>query len=570
MLGNLESLLLAPNFTRMNYKPIPVFKIIIILFNFCILLQTIGKAQPKTIFLSSSGNDNNDGLTIKSAWKSLNKINSIDFKQGDSIKLEGGSIFNGSIQLTSNDNGSTRHPLILTSFGKGKAIVNGGKGEAIFAVNSSNIKITSIVFKGDGVEYNKGNGIHFYSDDSINAPGNINVNDCEVSGFSGFGILFGCDDNLSVKGFNNVQITHTNVTENGQGGISSYGSYLSYQHSNFYIAWCKAFRNQGIVVETKNHTGNGIVMAQVNGLLIEHCEAYENGVDNRSTAGGPVGIWVWMCNNALIQYCSSHHNYAGVTKDGGGFDIDGGSSNCIVQYNLSYNNEGAGYLLAEFGAALPFTNNVIRFNASVNDGRKNGYGAITLWGVNSAHRVTNTDVYNNTIYVDDKSIVNGTPAAINLIGRHFENVVIANNIFVTNGNVNIFYSDTNIERSSCWLLNNNYYSYSSQYSLVCGKTKFTSVKNWMDKNDEQENLGSKRTYHIVDPLFISKEFTKSVSAADPRQPIDINNFALHKNSPLKKSKLLLMEHFKISLNTVDYCNNYLPKDGFVTPGICVD
>jgi hypothetical protein len=554
----------------MNNKFKHIFRIVLIFLSVLILLQNVGKAQPRTIFLSSSGNDSNDGLTIKSAWKTLNKINSVDFKQGDSIKLEGGSIFNGTIKFNSNDNGSPEHPLILTSFGKGKAIVNAGKGEAIFAVNSSNIKITSIEFKGDGVNYNNGNGIHFYSDDSITAPCNININDCEIIGFRQFGIVFGCDSNRLTKGFNNVQITHNNVTENGQGGVSSYGSFLSYQHNNFYIAWCKAFRNRGIIAETKSHTGNGIVMAQVNGLLIEHCEAFENGIDNRSTAGGPVGIWVWMCNNVLIQYCSSHHNYAGLTKDGGGFDLDGGSSNCILQYNYSCNNEGAGYLLAEFGAALPFTNNVIRFNISLNDGRKNGYGAITVWGVDSAHRVTNTDIYNNTIYVDDKSIISGTPAAINLSGYHFKNLVIANNIFVTSGNVNMIYSDTSIEKSSCWLLNNNYYSYNRQYSLVVGKTKFTSVQKWMDKNNEQENLNSKRTYHTINPLFVSNDLEKSISEVSMLRRIEINNFSLRNNSPLKKSKFSLIQHFKISLNTVDFCNNVLPKDGIVTPGICVN
>jgi hypothetical protein len=157
---------------------------------------------------------------------------------------------------------------------------------------------------------------------------------------------------------------------NGQAGIASYGSYKGFQHKDFYIAYCRAFDNRGILTKTESHSGNGIVMSMIDSLIIEHCEAYENGADNRCNAGGPVGIWVWMCKHATIQYCISHDNHTGTTKDGGGFDIDGGASNCILQYNYSYNNEGAGYLLAEYGALFPFTNNIIRFNISVNDGRK--------------------------------------------------------------------------------------------------------------------------------------------------------------------------------------------------------
>ena len=171
---------------------------------------------------------------------------------------------------------------------------------------------------------------------------------------------------------------HCNASENGEGGIASYGSHMGFQHKDFYLAYCKAFRNRGNL--SKNTKPFRQWYCNSDGRwLIEYCEAYENGSNNRCTAGGPVGIWVWMCKNATIQYCSSHDNYAGLTKDGGGFDIDGGASNCILQYNYSYNNEGAGYLLAEFETWFPFTHNIIRFNISINDGRKNGYGG-SLFG----------------------------------------------------------------------------------------------------------------------------------------------------------------------------------------------
>jgi hypothetical protein len=158
----------------------------------------------------------------------------------------------------------------------------------------------------------------------------------------------------------------------------------------------------------------------------------------------------------IIQHCESHHNHAGLTKDGGGFDIDGGSSNCILQYNYSHDNEGAGFLLAEYGAELPFRNNTVRFNISENDGRKNSYGSISIWGVDSNHRVNESYVYNNTIYSDEAGIVDGLPAALTLFGNNFRHVLVANNIFFISGRTQILNADAAFDTSAIYFLGNNY------------------------------------------------------------------------------------------------------------------
>jgi hypothetical protein len=54
--------------------------------------------------------------------------------------------------------------------------------------------------------------------------------------------------------------------------------------------------------------------------------------------------------------------------------------------------------------------------------RKNSYGGITVWGVDSLHRVNDCYVYNNTIYLTDSNIVDGVPAAVALFGNNFKHV----------------------------------------------------------------------------------------------------------------------------------------------------
>jgi len=513
-------------------------------------------AQSKNYYVATVGNDNNNGLTLATAWHSIDKINRVDFKPGDSVLFEGGAVFNGTIKLTSDDNGTAGRPVVFTSYGKKRATINAGDGEGLLAVNTSFLKLDSLNFEGFGVSTNKGCGIHFFANDSLNMPTNIEITGCDVKGFNAYGIAFGANDDIAYKGYAHVRITHCNATGNGQAGIASYGSYKGFQHKDFYIAYCRAFDNRGILTKTESHSGNGIVMSMIDSLIIEHCEAYENGADNRCNAGGPVGIWVWMCKHATIQYCISHDNHTGTTKDGGGFDIDGGASNCILQYNYSYNNEGAGYLLAEYGALFPFTNNIIRFNISVNDGRKNNYGAISVWGADSAYSVTNSYVYNNTIYLDDKNLINGTPAAVTFIGPHFRNVVIANNIFVDKGNVNFINSDLIINKAAAYLLHNNYYSYNNQYAFKYGPTSFSSLQEWLNNNADQERINNKTVCLNIDPLFNTISFDSK----------NKNGCTLQKNSLLRRGTFSLSDYFIVADNVTDFDNNKLPSNKKIFPG----
>jgi len=535
----------------------------------CFSLFVAGEltGQEKNYYVSKSGDDSRDGLSMQTAWRSLDKISDFDFNPGDSLMLEGGVEFKGTINLTSDDNGSPGKPVVVTSYGNKKATIAAGDGEGLQANNTSFIRIVSLKFEGSGVSSNKGNGIHFFANDSLKSPSDIEVIDCDVRGFKTFGIGFGANDNISYKGYRNVRIIHCNVSENGQAGISSYGSYLGFQHAHFYISNCKVFENRGIPSRTESHTGNGIVMAMIDDLLIEQCEAYRNGADNRCTAGGPVGIWVWMCKNAVIQYCVSHDNYAGLTKDGGGFDIDGGASNCTLQYNYSYNNEGAGYLLAEYGAVFPYTNNIVRFNISFNDGRKNGYGGISIWGAGKEYRVTNTYIYNNTIYLDDRNIVNGKPAAITLLGPHFINVIAANNIIATKGNVSVISSDTVVNESAFLLLHNNYYSFSNLYHFQMGKNKFNSIQAWLSETPKQEKLKGKSLWMNLDPRFKDQHLLTALSSKNLEKYFK-KGLILLPGSPLRMKPFDLGDHFNILSNTKDYCNNELSSDGKVIPGAC--
>jgi hypothetical protein len=111
-------------------------------------------AQKKKYYLSPHGNDAHDGLSTQTAWRSIDRMNKVDFRPGDTIFLEGGVEFNGTIRLTSNDNGSIEMPVTIISFGKEKATINAVEGTGLLAVNTSYFKLVSLRFVGKGVNVN--------------------------------------------------------------------------------------------------------------------------------------------------------------------------------------------------------------------------------------------------------------------------------------------------------------------------------------------------------------------------------------------------------------------------------
>ena len=268
-------------------------------------------------------------------------------------------------------------PLTFGSYGSGRAMIDAGCGTGFLARNVGGVHLVGLNFVGAGASKNAGSGIFCLSircskDFKL---ADIRIHCVDVSGFKDSGICFTAEPaDRSWSGFRDVRVTHTMSHDNGDAGISCIGAWNpereGYAHADFYIGKCSAYRNVGIPGKER-HSGNGIVLAQVEGALIEHCRAYENGGLNDYEGGGPVGIWVWDADRVIFQFNESHHNRTGSSKDGGGFDLDGGVRNSIVQYNYSHDNDGPGYLLAQFSGARAFYGNVLHHNVSVNDGRRN-------------------------------------------------------------------------------------------------------------------------------------------------------------------------------------------------------
>ena len=384
-------------------------------------------ASSTDFYVSSTGSDKCAG-SVSKPWKTIARVNRGTYSAGDRIFFEGGTTFTGTLQFTSGSSGTSTNPIIVTSYGSSRATIAGGSGYGMSVYNSAGFYVTNINFVGSSG--NTKSGIQFYVDLSGNVKlDTVFINQVDVSGFT-YGIVIGAWNKLT--GYKNVSITASRVHDNTKDGINIYGytssTLVGYPLQNIYIGHTTAFNNQGVAGATQA-TGSGIVVGNADGVVIEHCLAYNNGANNTHN-GGPVGIWAWDSNNVLMQYNESHHNHTNSSVDGGGFDFDGGVTNSTLQYNYSHDNDGPGYAVVQYSGARASRNNTVRYNISQNDGRKNSMAGIQLW--NGGSGVQNVNIFNNTVFMSPSG--SWHPKALWLQSAT-KNVSVRDNILLTTGNV---------------------------------------------------------------------------------------------------------------------------------------
>jgi hypothetical protein len=306
-----------------------------------LLLGTALPSLATDYYISPAGNDNNNGTSTATPWQSINKINNTTFAAGDRVLFQAGQTFNGNVNF-SDENGTSVNPIVVSSYGSGRATINAGTRQGIFVYNCGGFSINNLNLVTTGTATNTKSGISFYTD----LPGNtkldyVRIDNVNVSGFLKSGIEIGAwPADGSRSGYRDVRITNSSTHDNMDAGISAFGYYQNYSggvatfsHQNIYIGNCRAYNNRGIINNGKN-TGSGIVLGSVDGVTIERCVAYNNGENNNVGGGGPVGIWVWNTNNALIQFNESYNNRT-QTLDGGGFDLDGGVTNSVCNITIA-------------------------------------------------------------------------------------------------------------------------------------------------------------------------------------------------------------------------------------------
>lgn len=191
-------------------------------------------ARATSYYVSASGNDSNTGTSEAAPWKSISRVNSIQFSPGDNLYFRGGDTFYGSIYLDNSDGNNPAAIFTISSYGNGRATINAGNSYGIFGYNTSGIRIEKLVLTGSGMNTNNQDGLGFYAD----LPGDVRLgglsfHDIEVKNFGKTGVKIGSWNGNT--GYDNLLLDGLVVHDNLWDGILVYGyigfnNYIGYPH----------------------------------------------------------------------------------------------------------------------------------------------------------------------------------------------------------------------------------------------------------------------------------------------------------------------------------------------------
>ena len=507
-----------------------------------------------TYYVDPAGSDAGAGTAPEAAWQSVGRVNLADLEPGDAVLFKGGAVFGGTLRLDAADAGTPAAPVTVGSYGDGRATLSAaGNGDGIAVSNAAGIVIENLsVAAADRQSPATGNGVEF--DNALAGDVKlefVRLRNLSVSGFGNFGITVGGSRGKS--GFRDVRVEYVEVFGNTVGGVETHGvfsaSATGYANEDVYVGHASVHDNPGYA-GSPNHVGDGIVLSDVDGVVIERSVAFNNGALN-THVGGPVGIWVWDVNDALIQHNESHHNRTNSTADGGGFDLDGGVTNSVMQYNYSHDNDGAGYGIFQFQGARPFYNNVVRYNVSENDGRKGNYAGIQFWNGNGSNGIRDVDVYNNTVFMSPSG--RGTPRAI-YFQTGTTNVRVRNNVFQTTGGVTI--ADVQAKHTGLLMQGNAYWASGFSFRLKYFSKIYSSLFAFRSRTG-LERLNGVATGFDVNPRLTAPGAGGTVGNADLLES-GLTAYRLRPTSPVLNKGLNLWTLFGTDPGRRDFYGTALP------------
>lgn len=411
-----------------------------------------------------------DGTSPESPLKTLEQVKNLELVPGDAVLFKKDCRWVGDLQIKYS--GTEDAPIIFGMYGKGsnKPCIDGAGivNAPVWAEDISYVEICDLEVTNAGDDKNYHRGISILA--VYENVEHVSIKNCYVHDVDSYtedieGLLPGEDKHwyggIIVRARSNanpgaydiilkdILIEGNEVDRCSLLGIAAGGAMDSWEEDKR----CERITIRGNRVS--NCWGDGIILFNDKDGLIEHNVAAHNGRSEDMTQAY-AGIWNIWSDNCLIQYNESYGQ--GPSGDGQGFDIDGGCTGTVLQYNYSHDNAG-GFLLC-----MQWRNGdaTIRYNVSVNDGGsflKIGYSI-------SDDPLMRLNIYNNT-YFTTKNVVSAIEWSENnftdgIVRGHYYGS-LRNNIFYVKNGENPQYGSRNALK--LFQFENNCYQGFSEVSL---------------------------------------------------------------------------------------------------------
>ncbi|HKJ34182.1 MAG TPA: hypothetical protein VKA34_20285, partial [Balneolales bacterium] len=210
-------------------------------------------AKARTIYYvnSKTGNDENSGTSKASAWKSLEKVNSMIFKPGDKILFRAGTNYVG--QLVMHGSGNAGDLIVISKYGKGKLPHIEGKGdylETVFLKNVQYLDVQNLEISNKGtIRKARRAGVRLVVDNFGTAHHihlthlfvhDVNGSNVKSKG-GGTGITWSCRGDSIKSRFDDLLIAHNHLVRTDRNGIT--GSSRFDSRSNWFPSLHVVIRN---------------------------------------------------------------------------------------------------------------------------------------------------------------------------------------------------------------------------------------------------------------------------------------------------------------------------------------
>jgi hypothetical protein len=561
-----------------------LFRIVIVLS----ISTSLCCAAPRTergYFVSPDGSDNNDGRSVETPWKSLEKVNASKFKPGDTIRFEGGRIFESNILLYQSallisDSGTPDSPIVYTSYGGLRALIKADtigvmcSGKEYVEFRSINVSGSFKPFDQRDAKAFKNIGLWFINHNSNRKLRGIKIDSCSFTSLqtNAINITAYNENSPQVGGYDGVEITNCRVDSIGHIGIimnwsAMYlHSFSDYPLTNITIRNCEISRVTGLynnfVPGTMKHdtySGNGIFISHTDSALIERNTVYSCGGSGFDTiiGSGPSGIEAAASRRITCQYNEVYDIKASTGSDGHGMHFGDGVQNSIMQYNYSHNNDGPGFSFHCYGNSYPLanSNNVLRYSISARNGRESVYNACEILVSSFNPKTTdNISVYNNTIYSVrqnsiEMSVIEVERSATNISFRN--NIIISDDPDVLIINVHPLQNPTSVV-----LQGNLYWSKNGSYKFREGNDTFYTYQSWQGGASRyvmREVLNGKNSGIIDDPKVLLPENILNLN--NSYELSRMNEFRMDAASVAARRGLNLKELFGLDPGKNDFFGN---------------
>lgn len=361
------------------------------------LMDKVAQASSsgRKYYISPSGNDNSNGLSTNSAFRTLQKAANL-VKAGDTVYVMNGTYENGSssaqFMILYQKNGTASAPITIKAFPGHNPVIRSKSSYAINIVGSSHILIEGLTLEGSNnsitkeyalqQKYNRNNPLTKGIGIGINEKSrHVTIRNNKISNFGGHGIHAYRSDYVTIE--KNIVARNAWYSPYGTSGISTQYNWNSDSVTNKY----KMVIQDNIVYENKNivpwYAVNKIT--EGHGIIID---------DVLNTQSGSFG-----------------QRYNGKT---------------LVKNNIIYRNGGSAVNVYS-SPNVDIVNNTTYQNGQVLETQ--GLGEI------STHSAQQVKIFNNILYAKTGGVVNSMSKATNIQYSH--NLIYNSSKFNGSGSNNI-------------------------------------------------------------------------------------------------------------------------------------